>query len=83
METKVGHNQAPLKDRLEILVDLLLRNANRGIEGGGERFMPIKPQMYLGERKSLALNRCVHEVEHFHRQSGNLKINRPYLQQSF
>ena len=70
VETDVGHNQAPPKDRLEILVDLLLRNANRGIEGGGRRFTPIKPRTYSGERKSLALNRWVHEVEHFLWQSG-------------
>ena len=57
VETDDGHNQAPLKDRLEILVDLLLINANRGIEGGGRRFMPIKPRMYSGEQKSLALIR--------------------------
>ena len=35
MDTDGSYNQAPLKDRLEILVDLLLRNANRGIEGAG------------------------------------------------
>ena len=59
VETDDGHNQSPPKDQLEIL-DLLI-NANRGIEGGHGRFMPIKPRMYLGERKSLALNRGVHE----------------------
>ena len=68
VETNVGHNQSPPKDRLEIL-DLLI-NANRGIEGGGGRFVPIKPQTYSGKRKSLALIRWVHEVEHFLQQSG-------------
>ena len=70
VDTDDGHNQAPPKDRLEILVDLLLKNANRGIEVGGGRFTPIKPRTYSGERKSLALNRWVHEVEHFVLQSG-------------
>ena len=78
METDDGHNQAPPKDRLEILVDLLLINANRGIEGGGGRLMPIKPRMYLGERKSQALNKWVHEVEHFFQQSGISQDHRIY-----
>ena len=34
VEMDVGHNQAPPKGRLEILVHLLLRNANYSIEGG-------------------------------------------------
>ena len=83
VDTDDGHNQAPSKDRLEILVDLLLKNASRGIEGGGRWFIPIKSRMYSSEQKSLALNRWVHEVEHFLRQSGILKTSGPYLQQTF
>ena len=47
------------------LVDILFRNENRGIEGGGGRFQPVKRMWYTGERKSLALYNWIHEVEHF------------------
>ena len=56
------------RDRLDRVIKILLRNVNRN-EGGFGHIKPVKPKLYVGERKTLSLNRWFKETEIFLNQS--------------